>query len=1200
MLQLYPSNKTESLAYLIAEIIDRHPLQSVFAEDLILIQSQGMGTWLQQELSAHSGISALVRCQMPASFVWKLAEALMPDDRHVPIFEKNHARWEIFKRLPEKLSDPKYALLSDYLYRQEGLYNQTQKKQEHDEISVQQKVLFELSEVIADVFDAYQNYRPDWINAWESGKTIALDTLTTLDQTNIKKLEAWQADLWCSLYPDIALEERRHRSRLFDQLIKLLQDPNEKTKSKLPERVFILGLSALPPQWFPVMSALSLHVDIHFFVHNPCQFYWGDVISPAQKLKLEKALVDKGVSLETAADTFLEGNALLASWGALGRDYLSLLTDFPKIKESAVSLFDDEFNERLDKGLSVSALQCIQNDIQNIQTTRFEVSEQDDSICFSSCHSHLREVEALHDYLFSLLSQQPEIKPKDIIVMMPDVQDFAALIEAVFSRPAYDAQGQAHYLPYGISDQLLSMDQPLIDILSELLSLASSRITGTECLNWLEIPAIRSRFSITEPEMEDIKEWVKQLNVRWGLSESHRDSLLKVKGSGAGNTWLCASQRLLAGYVYGQEGIYLHGDTEYFAFPQRSPEKQILAGKLMRFLDTITSTLNLQSKQLTLSQWLGELSNLWQNWLDFEFVSVEIQTLLNRIETDIEKEMLQTSFDLPLSFSVVSSAFKTQFESQRVSQRFLAGRINFCTLMPMRSIPFKSVCMLGLNEGAYPRPVQGQSFDLLSQTPARIGDRSRREDDRYLFLEALCSARSHLYISYCGRDIQDNSERYPSTLVTELQSYCAENFTLQNRSFEEGETILDHFLVEHHLQPFHQDYYYQTPIVDGKESLSKEKNNLTKTFATEWLPLINAHLTQASNASEDTLTHLPNKKQTENSIEYHDHEEQFDFFSSSSKARKVQLDFERLLDCVSNPLRYYYRTALQVNLYSIEEETPVSEPFSIQGLDAYELKKSLVQRWFGEQSEGAFSALLSKEWQLAGKLPRAPLDDYYLKNIQASIQPMYDYVTQNMFSETQHHEFDFSLDIYQIYGGCVTHDNQLVELALSKSLGSSFFSFWLKHVFWSLYCARCDAEPTKQNVKGSLLIGPEQEIIVPILSSDKAEVFALECCQFFELASHEPNTFFPKSSFALLFESESKAKNAFLGNQNIPGESSDLYWQRYCAMSTENIDLNALPNFSDSVLFRQVESIKDLIEVRKIQLQNVDNKQGLSNSELHL
>lgn len=117
--------------------------------------------------------------------------------------------------------------------------------------------------------------------------------------------------------------------------------------------------------------------------------------------------------------------------------------------------------------------------------------------------------------------------------------------------------------------------------------------------------------------------------------------------------------------------------------------------------------------------------------------------------------------------TILRDDLAARLDQERISQRFLAGQINFCTLMPMRSIPFKVVCLLGMNDGVYPRTLPPLGFDLMAQQVKR-GDRSRRDDDRYLFTEAILSAQQRLYISFIGRSIQDNSLRYPSVLVTEL------------------------------------------------------------------------------------------------------------------------------------------------------------------------------------------------------------------------------------------------------------------------------------------------------------------------------------------------------------------------------------------------------------------------------------------------
>lgn len=80
----------------------------------------------------------------------------------------------------------------------------------------------------------------------------------------------------------------------------------------------------------------------------------------------------------------------------------------------------------------------------------------------------------------------------------------------------------------------------------------------------------------------------------------------------------------------------------------------------------------------------------------------------------------------------------------------------------MRSLPFKVICLLGLNDGDFPRNTKAAVFDLVAKHPAK-GDRARRDDDRYLFLEALISAREILYLSYIGRDIRKDEELAPSS-----------------------------------------------------------------------------------------------------------------------------------------------------------------------------------------------------------------------------------------------------------------------------------------------------------------------------------------------------------------------------------------------------------------------------------------------------
>ena len=164
MLRLYFSNRTESLAKIVASIMRAQPLEKVFAREQVIIQSQGMGTWLNQFLSQELGIVAGMETHMPASFVWRIARELLESKRANPQFDKVVLRWEIYQRLPELLDQEHFAPLKRYLNELAG--------DEGSDESFQDKDLYELSTQLADSLDAYQNYRQEWLATWDQGALV--------------------------------------------------------------------------------------------------------------------------------------------------------------------------------------------------------------------------------------------------------------------------------------------------------------------------------------------------------------------------------------------------------------------------------------------------------------------------------------------------------------------------------------------------------------------------------------------------------------------------------------------------------------------------------------------------------------------------------------------------------------------------------------------------------------------------------------------------------------------------------------------------------------------------------------------------------------------------------------------------------------------------------------------------------------------
>lgn len=1167
MLRIYPSNKTESLAAVMAALMRAQPLEDPFARELVLIQSQGMGLWLQQQLSESLGIAAMIETQMPASFVWKLSESLMPGPGVSARFDKAALRWEIFRRLPECLEQDVFAPLRTYAAAMRagdpaGAVVGDVAGESKDKAYLDELQYFRLSEAIADSFDAYQNYRGDWIAAWEQDEgAIPGEDIDTSAQEQAR----WQAALWQQLYPEIKPAERKHRPGQLQQLQQLLESGTF-DKQRLPKRMFVFGLSALPPQWLPVFLLLGRTIDIHFLVPNPCQYYWGDIQNEVQALRYQKTLLDKGVSAPEDQAQFLEGNSLLASWGRLGRDYLGLLYRYDEthgVEEFAPSLFESW----LDEDQEPSALQWLQQDVLELNARNHAIDPADDSLRFASCHSRLREVEALKDYLADALEKDAQLELRDILVMMPDVQLYAPFIQAVFSKGVLTAAGTAQYLPFAISDQSLSYDQNLVDALRQILSIRQSRVRASEVMDWLSVDAIRSRFGMDKDDLERVHAWLDVLNVRWGLSGAHRSKVLSASRHGEQgpidqasqsdhNTWLKLAQRMLSGYlVGGEEPRNWDGQSVMPAIPE-GQDAQVLLGRLLRFLEVIEHSIELLQGKRPATEWIDILYQVWQKWFDAEIVAEDFSRLFDKIAQNLRSQFNVTCFNEQIDFSVIASAFEGALDHERVSQRFLAGRINFCTLMPMRSIPFKQVCLLGMNDGEYPRPRIPSGFDLMQMTPARAGDRSAREDDRYLFLEALMSVRKRLYISFIGHSAQDNSARFPSVLVSELQAWCREYFTLAGpnsatesmpaeQDSQAPVDIIQHWTMQHRLQSFHADYYL------GR--------NAPASYAQQWLDLYQA---------ADSAQIVPPAARSTSSIQ-----------SNLDHGYERQLISLRMLaDAVTQPLRFYYRQGMQLQAPRIDSPLLDEEPFALDGLITHQLKVALLaqERLGGTPAEQARQEVLQR-WSLLDRLPGPPLDQMEIALADEGLAHLREQMAT--LGPLQTLRISRPEDGWQVDGSLLIESERAVFLHMGKKAKKNLFADWVYHVFLNVWRHSEQGRSLSSGLSGqSLIICAEESMTLPELEAQDAQAYARSLLVQWESSLASPLYFLPDTAFATLFGSASARKNAFMGTNTAqftrPGECDDFYFQRALRHSTCQPVLaeDGIPDFATIPVFEQVQA----------------------------
>jgi exodeoxyribonuclease V gamma subunit len=891
---LVHGNHPENLRELLIAWVRRYPLAPL-EDEVLLVHSNGIAQWLRLALAESEGgcgIAACLDMSLPSRFLWQayravLGHASVPESSP---FDKPLLIWRLMRLLPELIVQPVYAPLARFLARDDDLRKR-----------------YQLAERLADLFDQYQVYRADWLAAWAAGE----DVLIRADGASqpLAADHRWQACLWRALLEDVAGDERgalasQGRAAVHEAFLEKCRNwPEGSRPAGLPRRIIVFGISALPRQSLEALAATARWTQVLMCVHNPCQHYWADIVADKDLLRatLSRQKRRRGV-VPSEEDLHLYAQPLLAAWGKQGRDFIGLLDEYDSESERAryQNLFEGRRIDLFSSHGEARLLNQLQDDIFELRAlaetrTRWPaVDPADDSIHFQIAHSPLREIEALHDQLLAAFNADASLRARDVIVMVPDIDVYAPLIQAVFGL--YD-RDDSRYIPFSIADQGQRHHDPLLEALEKLLNLPSSRIAVSDVLDLLEVPALRHRFGLNEDDLPLLHRWIYGASVRWGLSAEHRQSLA-LPGAMAANTWLFGLRRMLLGYAQGGTSDAWH---EIEAFDEIGGLDAALLGPLVQLIERLEAGWKALREEATPAQWCEKLRALLADFFAAE-TDADAYTLLRLDEALQSWQQACSAAGLvaALPLAVVSEHWLAQLDDKGLTQRFFAGSVTFATLMPMRAIPFRQVCLLGMNDGDYPRSRAPVDFDLMGRD-YRPGDRSRREDDRYLFLEAMLSARERLLISWVGRSINDNTPRPPSVLVSQLRDHLASGWRLagSDKAEDKGGDLLDALTVEHRLQPFSLDYF------PGEGGVSR-----LFSYAREWR--------QGEAPAVRAAPALP-----------------FD-------ARDEALKLADLAGFLRYPVKTFFRQRLNV---SLELEDPVSEdqePFALDGLRNWALSNELI------------------------------------------------------------------------------------------------------------------------------------------------------------------------------------------------------------------------------------------------------------------
>ena len=1034
-LNIISGDSLDDLAEELARVIREDPLDPLASEQ-VLVQSPAMGRWLLSRIGEINGVCANVSLSLPNAYLHQLFESVIPDagSEDQSPYSPWAMTWKIMDALPGLMKNRGFSQIAGYLEDDDGGSKR-----------------YGLSSRIAGAFDRYLLFRPEMVQSWDRGED-----------------ETWQAVLWREISRD---HKGLHRPALREAFFRTLKSGAELPQC-FPRRISIFGAAAIPRFHLEVFSAICPYSRVYFYHQNPCRHYWGEIRS-LRRISKEKSV--KGP--ESARDLHLEtGNTLLASMGGVGRDFIDIIHDVPHV-----------FTPKFSSPAPGTILERIRSDVLNLtepggcERESAEAAPEDRSISFHCCHSPMREMEVLYDHILNFLDLDPDLEPRDIAVMTPDVDLYAPYIEAVFGVK----RSSGVSLPHSVADRTPVSANEAATAFLELLELCRGRFDAVSVLDFAGLPAVSSKFGFSEKDLAALGNWVSQTRICWGADGGFKANL--DLPDVYENTWRAGMDRLLLGYAMAENDERFMGITPYSRI---SDQDGVLLGRFTDFLDRLFDLSRRLSENRPMAQWSVLLMEAAEKYIDLDGFD---QDLLRTAIARLGQAENKWGFDAETGFSAVNSALRTVLSGGKVRGGMLSGGVNFCSIKQAAGIPFKVICLVGMNDGAFPRRDSSLGFDLMAAHP-RKGDRTARGDDRYSFLQCILNARENLYISYVGQSIQDNQTICPSALVSELQDYLESSYV-----FPGGSGV--HELISlHKLQSFDPEYFTKSDT--GLFSYSSQLCQAAKKGA-------------SSERSTALFFDAPLKEPEEMSRD---------------------LTTDLLGEFFHLPAKFLVRNRLGVFLERYEAALETAEPFELAGLEKYKAAQMLVEKGFDGQN---ISGLESSARSMA-ILPHGNVGSNLFESLTREIEPFIEKTSARLAAANSYRDVDATAGGFRIRERIHRVGPEgFFTFRAARIKPSDRLRAWIKHL---ALCTVKEAATT--------LFGLESAVRFSPISREQALANLETLVGYYARGLCTPLRFFPKSSYTYALnlapdkdeaDALEQAKNQWRPGFNSPGEKSDPY-----------------------------------------------------------
>jgi len=892
VLQIHRAERADGLVEALAGLLGG-AAGDPFAVDVVAAPTRGMERWLTQRMSDLFGVCANVEFPSPRRLVGDAVAAASGVDPLTDPWLPERAVWPLLEVVEESIDE---LLMQDLRAHLGGETRRARR--------------FTAIRHLAALFDRYSLYRPELVREWAAGR-----------DGDIVADSAWQAEIWRRLRARIGMPGPAERLVTACEAIR-----NTPGLVDLPERISLFNLTRLPAARLEVLRALAEHREVHLFLLHPSPGLWE---------RLEQA--ERPTSLRRRDDTTakLPRNRLLATWGQDSRE-MQVVLDAPSVHHP-VTTGADSLLARLQED--------VRRDRRSGSETRPELQEDDRSLRIHACHGRARQVEVLRDAILHLLQEDPTLEPRDVIVMCPDIETFAPLIHATFGSTQTE-DGDLHVR---LADRSLRQTNPILGLISQLLDIADGRLTASQVLDLADRDVVRRRFRLDDDDLARLEDWVGDAGIRWGLDAEHRKPFrLDVI---PGGTWQAGVDRVLAGVTMSEDGQRLVGG-HVLPLDDVDSGSIELAGQFAELIARLKDAVDRFTTPQTIDQWVATLTETADALAESSTQEQWQKAELRRILDDVVNEATTNGVTHPaeLELPEIRALLADRLQGRPTRANFRTGHLTICTLMPMRSVPHRVVCLLGMDDTIFPRKAPRDGDDLLLDDP-HVGERDPRAEDRQLLLDALMSATDRLIITYTGNDERTNTPRPPAVPIGELLDVVDRTV-----STSDGRAPREKVVVRHPLQPFDRRNFTRDALERGR------------TWSFDAIAKAGAQALE-QDARPERGAFLP---------------------AALPYEPGPTLDLEQLIAFVRHPARAFLRHRLGISLSDFTTELDDALPITLDGLQKWQIgERMLNARLAGSDAQAAYKAEIAR-----GVLPPARFARPIVVDIVQTVEAIMDAVEE--------------------------------------------------------------------------------------------------------------------------------------------------------------------------------------------------------------